>query len=93
MTRLRYGEERLGRLLTLLPPAPEEWTVAATELPKLERGLEQIFTLADADAEFRGASLNDLDCAIREVGVEPGAMMMRMVREWLAEGPESRPEG
>lgn len=79
MSGFRYDEERLGELLAALPPAPEAWVEAARELPRLERGLEQVLALAEADADFRAALVADLEAAIREAGVEPDPRLVRML--------------
>ena len=37
-----YDEERLARLIGMLPPAPDGWVQAAQELPAARRGLDQL---------------------------------------------------
>lgn len=93
MSGSRYEEERLGELLAELPPAPEAWVRAAKELPNLERGLEQVLALAQADAGFRAAMIEDLDGAIRQAGVEPSPEMVHMLRARLDDDPEQGSSG
>jgi hypothetical protein len=76
-------EETLPELLRLLPPAPESWVRAAQELPRAGRGIDQVLALADADAEFRGALVADLEQALRRAGFEPDPELARGVRERL----------
>jgi hypothetical protein len=66
-----YQEERLGRLLSLLRPAPEGWVRAATELPEARRSLDEIITRAEQDLEFRRALVSDLESALAREGYEP----------------------
>jgi hypothetical protein len=66
-----YQEERLGRLLSLLRPAPEGWVQAATELPEARRSLDEIITRAEQDLEFRRALVSDLESALAREGYEP----------------------
>ncbi len=66
-----YDELTLAELLRLMPPAPEAWVEAAKELPWADRGLEQILALAETDAEFRKALIDDLEAALQEKGFEP----------------------
>ena len=47
-----YDEERLGELLSALPPAPEAWVEAAKDAPFARRRLEEIVERAKAD-EYR----------------------------------------
>lgn len=39
--RRGHDEERLGRLLGVLPPAPEGWVQAAQELPRAWREMDE----------------------------------------------------
>jgi hypothetical protein len=78
-----YDEIEPGELLALLKPAPEAWVEAAKELPRIERGLEQILALAETDAEFRAALIEDLESAIEKAGFTPEPGIVRGVRERL----------
>ncbi len=66
-----YDEERIGRLIGLLPPAPEGWEQAAKEIPAFRRSLDEIVSRAEADAAFRPALAANLETALREAGYEP----------------------
>ena len=66
-----YEEERLGRLLRLLRPAPEGWVSAAQELPAARRTMDEIVARAKADVEFRRALIADLEAALEQAGYEP----------------------
>ena len=72
MTRLTgYEEERLGRLLATLRPAPAGWVAAAVELPASRRSLDEIVSRAQEDLEFRRALVADLEAALAREGYEP----------------------
>lgn len=86
-----YDEERLGRLLRLLRPAPEAWVRAAAELPAVRRSLDGLVARAQADAEFRRAVLADLEGALAVAGVEPTRRpdLVEELRRRLAGSPGS----
>ena len=46
-----FTEERIGRLLRLLPPAPTAWVRAAQELPVARAALDELVARAEQDAE------------------------------------------
>jgi hypothetical protein len=75
-----YDEERLARLIGMLPPAPEAWVEAAQELPAARRGLDRLVARAEADAAFRVAVLADLESALRAEGVEPTRPVLDKLR-------------
>jgi hypothetical protein len=79
----RYDEARLADLLRMLPPAPEGWVIAAQELPRVRRELDDIVGRAVADAEFRQALIADLEAALRAEGYEPDAMPLDELRRRL----------
>lgn len=80
MTTSEYDEERLGALLRALPPAPAGLVAAAAELPQMRRDLERIVQLADEDAAFRRALLEDLESALRQAGYEPDRIVVQELR-------------
>jgi hypothetical protein len=80
-----YHEERLGELLSELPPAPRAWVQAAQELPGARLQLDEIVERARADAEFRVQLLADLEAALASAGYEPSAALADALRERLAE--------
>lgn len=81
----RYDEERLGELLTLLPPAPAGWVQAAQELPGARRGLDEIVERARADAAFRVQLVADLEAALAAAGYEPTDELVDAVQACLPE--------
>ncbi len=68
--RPAFGEERLGELLSLLPPAPEGWVRAAQELPAARRSVDEILARAEADRDFRQALIADLEAALALAGYD-----------------------
>jgi len=79
-----YDEERIGRLVGLLPPAPEGWAQAAQEIPVLRRSLDEILARAEADAAFRPALIADLEAALAQAGYEPEPRLVDELRKLLA---------
>jgi hypothetical protein len=82
MTVSHYDEERVARLLRMLPPAPEAWVQAAKLVPSLHV-LDDIVARAEADAEFRRALIADLEATLQREGVEPDTSMVEAVRRRL----------
>ena len=80
-----YDEQRLGRLIGMLPPTPEGWVRAAQELPAARRGLDQLVARAEADAAFRASVLADLESALQTEGVEPEPRVVGKLRRLLAD--------
>jgi hypothetical protein len=80
-----YDEERLARLIGMLPPAPQGWVQAAQELPAAKRGLDQLVARAEADAAYRATVLADLESALQAEGVEPEPRVVEKVRRLLAD--------
>jgi hypothetical protein len=78
-----YDEARLAELLRMLPPAPQGWVIAAQELPRVRRELDDIVERAVADANFRQALIADLEAALRAEGYEPEAMPLDELRRRL----------
>jgi hypothetical protein len=64
-------EERLGRLLHELPPAPPAWVAAASELPRVRRALEHLERDVLQGAEARDAATAKLEAALAEVELDP----------------------
>jgi hypothetical protein len=79
-----YGEERLGELLRMLPPAPACWVTAAQELPLARVQLDALVQRAEADAAFRDSVVADLELALRAVGVDPRPVVVEHLRKRLA---------
>jgi len=81
-----FDEERLARLIGMLPPAPDGWVQAAQELPTAKRDLDQLVARAQADADFRAALVADLESALQAEGVEPRPVVVEQLRRLLADG-------
>ena len=73
-------EERLARLLRVLPPAPEGWVQAAQELPLARAELDQIVARAEVDAEFQARLIADLEAALAVDGYEPSPALVQLLR-------------
>jgi hypothetical protein len=80
-----YDEERLARLLGMLPPAPQGWVEAAQELPLVRRELDDLVARAEADLEFRKALLADLEATLALEGYEPNERLLAALRRRLAD--------
>ncbi|HEY7796095.1 MAG TPA: hypothetical protein VIA10_18990 [Gaiellaceae bacterium] len=80
-----HHEERLGQLLSELPPAPRAWVQAAQELPAARMQLDEIVERARADAEFRVQLFADLEAALASAGYAPSAALADALRDRLAE--------
>ncbi len=80
-----HHEERLGKLLAELPPAPRAWVQAAQELPRARHELDEIVERARADAEFRVRLIADLEAALTSAGYEPSTVLSDAPRQRLAE--------
>jgi len=74
------AEERLARLISALPPAPEAWVLAAQELPQARAELDEIVARAEADAEFRSRLAADLEAALAADGHEPTPALVHLLR-------------
>ena len=79
-----YDEERIGRLVGLLPPAPQGWARAAQEIPVLRRSLDEILARAEADAAFRPALIANLEAALAEAGYKPEPRLVEALRGHLS---------
>jgi hypothetical protein len=69
-----YDEERLGKFLRVLRPAPDGWVRAAQELPFAR--LDEIVARVEADLEFRKAVVADLEAALAQAGYEPNRWIL-----------------
>lgn len=78
-----YDEERIGRLLRLLPPAPAGWVQAAQELPAARAALDELVARAEQDAAFRQQLLADLEQAVAAAGYEPSPFVVSRLRQLL----------
>ena len=80
-----FDEEQIGRLLRLLPPAPEGWVRAAQELPAARATLDELVPRAEQDAEFRLQLRADLERAIAAAGYDPSPFVVSRLRLLLEE--------
>ncbi|HUJ55764.1 MAG TPA: hypothetical protein VLW49_07230 [Gaiellaceae bacterium] len=78
-----YDEERIGRLLRLLPPAPQGWVKAAQELPAARATLDELVARVEQDAAFRKALEADLERALTAAGYEPSPFVVSRLRRLL----------
>jgi len=78
-----YAEEDIGRLLGLLPPAPEGWVRAAQEIPAFRSMLDDLVTRAEADEVFQATLIADLEAAIAQAGYEPEPRAIEAVRRQM----------
>jgi hypothetical protein len=78
-----YDEERIGRLLRLLPPAPQGWVRAAQELPAARAALDELVARAEQDAAFRLQLQADLERAVAAAGHEPSPYVISRLRRLL----------
>ena len=80
MSTRNHDEERLGEFLSALPAIPAGLVAAAKELPRTRRELDRIVELAETDAEFRRALVDDLETALRAGGHEPNRIVIEELR-------------
>jgi hypothetical protein len=78
-----YDEERLGDLLSALPPAPEAWVKAAKEAPPAHRRLVEIVERAKADEDYRRRVVADPERALEEADVVAHAENVEIIRKRL----------
>jgi hypothetical protein len=75
-----YEEQRLAKLIRVLPPAPEGWVRAAQELPFARDELDEIVARAQADAAFRERLIADLEGALAAEGYERDPAVLAALR-------------
>jgi hypothetical protein len=73
-------EQRLAKLISALPPAPEAWVRAAQELPFARVQLDDIVARAEADAAFRERLIADLEGALAAEGYERDPAVVAALR-------------
>jgi len=78
-----FNEEKLGEILSALPPAPEAWVKAAQELPRMQEGLAQIVERADADEDYRRRVIENPVAALEEADVVAHADAVEILRRRL----------
>ncbi len=78
-----FNEEKLGEILSALPPAPEAWVKAAQELPRMQESLAQIVERADADEDYRRRVIENPVAALEEADVVAHADAVEILRRRL----------
>ena len=78
-----YDEERLGTLLSALPPAPEPWVTAAKDVPTVRLGLAAIVERAEADEDYRRKVVADPVAALEEADVVAHANTVEILKRKL----------
>lgn len=79
----RYDEEKLGEILSALPPVPESWVNAAHDIPLAQRKLEEIVERADADDDYRRRVIADPEAALEEADVVAHSETIEILRRRL----------
>jgi hypothetical protein len=79
-----FSEERLAELIALLPPPPDGWVRAASELPRAREAIDELIVRATADRRIRQTILADLEMALRGAGVEPRRELLESLRVRLS---------
>ncbi len=82
-TMAAYNEEKLGEILSALPPAPEAWVRAAQNLPFARDGLEEIVERAEADEDYRRRAIEDPEAVLEEADVVAHADNVEILRRRL----------
>jgi hypothetical protein len=80
-----YDEEKLGEILSALPPAPAAWVKAAQELPLMQRGLDEIVGRAESDEDYRRRVIEDPQAALEEADVVAHGDAVEILRKRLDE--------
>jgi hypothetical protein len=78
-----YDEERLGELLSSLPPAPEAWVEAAQNLPIARKSVDEIIERAEEDEEYRRRVIEDPKAALEEAEVVAHVDAIEILRRRL----------
>ena len=78
-----YDEERLGELLSALPPAPEAWVRAAKDAPFAHQRLDEIVERAKTDEDYRRRVVADPERALEEADVVAHAENVEIIRKRL----------
>jgi hypothetical protein len=81
-------EEQLAALIAALPPAPEPWVRAASELPSARAAIDGIVERAMHAEAVRAEVLADLEGALRVEGVEPAPALVEHLRRRLTASAE-----
>ena len=78
-----HDEEKLGELLSALPPAPEAWVRAAQDLPLMRQGLGAIIERAESDDDYRRKVIEDPESALEEADVVAHSETIEILKKRL----------
>lgn len=78
-----YDEEKLGEILSALPPAPEAWVKAAQDIPLARRALDAIVERAEADERYRRRVIENPEAVLEEADVVAHAEDIEILRRRL----------
>ena len=78
-----YDEERLGDILSALPPAPQAWVRAAKEAPLARQRLDEIVERARTDDDYRRRVVANPERALEEADVVAHAENVEIIRKRL----------
>jgi hypothetical protein len=78
-----YDEEKLGEILSALPPAPKAWVSAAKDLPLMQQGLAEIVQRAEADEEYRRRVIENPVAVLEEAEVVAHVDAVEILRRRL----------
>lgn len=78
-----YDEEKLGEILSALPPAPEAWVKAAQDIPLPRRALDAIVERAEADERYRRRVIENPEAVLEEADVVAHAEDIEILRRRL----------
>jgi hypothetical protein len=73
----------LSDLLRALPPAPAPLVLAAKQLVRTRRVMDDVLARMERDAAFRAAATRDLERALDAAGIELDETALRALRERL----------
>jgi len=71
---------QIAKLISLLPPAPAAWVQTAQSLPELRASLDDLVEQWRAEGKERGKTLEDLERALAQQGVDAEPHVVRYVR-------------
>jgi hypothetical protein len=80
-----YDEERLGELLSALPPAPDGLVRAAKQVPLVRERLDRIVERAETDSDYRRRVIADPEAALEEADVVAHSDAIEILRRKLDE--------
>lgn len=78
-----YNEEKLGEILSALPPAPKAWVRAAQDLPLMQQGLADIVQRAEVDEDYRRRVIEDPVAVLEEAEVVAHVDAVEILRRRL----------